>query len=65
MALEAHTDESLARIATLAEAVVKQFGADAVRVAEYQAKNASGEVAESWYAIMGYLQARAPGFDAT
>ncbi len=61
MALKAPDNEALARIATIAEAVVRQFGADAIRVAEHQAEGASGDVAESWYAVVDYLETHDPG----
>ena len=58
MTLEAQAGEGVTRIATIAEAVAKQFGADAIGVAQRQAEQASGEVAERWYAVLNYLQAR-------
>ena len=59
MASEAQTDEAFVRIATFAQAVVQQFGADAIRVAERQAAEASGEIAERWSAIVLYLKTSA------
>jgi len=59
MALEAVTEEGYLRIATIAEALVEQFGVDAVRVAERQVEEASGEAAGHWDAILRCLHARA------
>jgi hypothetical protein len=56
MALKAQTYESRARTASIAEAVTKQFGGDAIRVARRQAEAASGEAAECWHAVLSYLQ---------
>jgi hypothetical protein len=57
MAREAETVEVFARLATFSEALVEQFGVDAMRIAETQAESASGEVAKRWHAILNHLRA--------
>jgi hypothetical protein len=57
MTSDADASEEVARIAIIADALVEQFGINAILVAEKQAQAATGQAAERWYAILSYLKA--------
>jgi hypothetical protein len=62
MGLEPAPSTREARIAAITDALAQQFGTDALRVAEAQAREASGEAAFVWLSIAQLLRARSDDF---
>jgi hypothetical protein len=56
MVSKAATEEPHIRIATIAEAMLKQFGGNAILISRDQVQLATGVAAERWASIIKYLE---------